>query len=186
VLVSDAPFFGRAGALLLALSLCLGACATVPAGPSLAALRGSRKTAAQFAADDTHCRAQVEARLAASGSTVDNANRQIGAAAAAGSAIGAATGAVFDGSSGALAGAVVGLAIGALAGSSAGPATAARVQQQFDAAYFACMYALGHKVPVPSHEVERYRAWFESLAPGPNGAPAAPAAPAAIPAETTR
>ncbi len=155
------PLFGRAGASLLA--LCLGACASVPTGPSLAALRGSQKTAAQFTADDARCRGQVEARLAASGSTVDSANRQIGASAAAGSAIGAVTGAVFDGSSGAAAGAVVGLAMGALAGSSASPATSASVQQQYDAAYFACMYALGHKVPVPAHEAERYRAWFESM-----------------------
>jgi hypothetical protein len=184
-----ALFFGRAGGSRPAmgptalLALCLAACATVPAGPSLSALRGSQRTAEQFVADDARCRAQVEARLSARGSTVDNANRQVGASAAAGSAIGAATGAVFDGSSGAAAGAVVGLAIGALAGSGASPATSASVQQQYDAAYFACMYALGHKVPVPSHEVERYRAWFDSLAPGPNGAPAAPAA---TPAETMR
>jgi hypothetical protein len=169
----DAPFFVRAAASLLALGL--GACATVPAGPSLTALRGSQKTAEQFAADDARCRGQVEARLAASGSTVDTANRQVGASAAAGSAIGAVTGAVFDGSSGAAAGAVVGLAMGALAGSSANPGIAANVQQQYDAAYFACMYALGHKVPVPAHEAERYRAWFESLAQESAAAPPAAA-----------
>jgi hypothetical protein len=124
------------------------------------------------------CRAQVEARLAASGSTVDTANRQVGASAAAGSAIGAVTGAVFDGSSGAAAGAVVGLAMGALAGSSAHPGTAASVQQQYDAGYFACMYAFGHRVPVPAQEAERYRAWLESMAQD-VARPAAPAGRAA-------
>lgn len=163
------PLIHRTAASLMALAL--AACATVPAGPSITALRGSQKTAEQFSADDTRCRAVVNQRLAAG---TAGANQNVATSAAAGTAIGAATGAVFDGSSGAVAGAVVGMALGAIAGSSA----AATTQQQYDAAYFACMYALGHKVPVPAHDVERYRAWLESMAQGPaTGAPAAPAAP---------
>lgn len=161
----SATLVGRAGASLTALML--AACATVPPGPSLTALRGSQKTSEQFAADDVRCRAVVNERLAAGATT---ANQNVAASAAAGTAIGAATGAVFDGGSGAAAGAVVGMALGALAGSSA----AATTQQQYDAAYFACMYALGHKVPVPAHDVARYRTWFESMAQGPAAAPAAP------------
>jgi hypothetical protein len=160
----------RIGVPLVALML--AACASVPPGPSLTALRGSQKTGEQFAADDGHCRAVVNERLAAGATSAD---QNVAASAVAGTAIGAATGAVFDGGSGAAAGAVVGMALGALAGSSA----AATTQQQYDAAYFACMYALGHKVPVPAHDVARYRAWFESMAAGP--AAAAPSAPAGAP-----
>jgi outer membrane lipoprotein SlyB len=159
------PLLQRSGVTVLALAL--AACATVPAGPSLSALRGSQRTNEQFVADDARCRAVVVERLAA---TTTTTNQNVGASAAAGTAIGAATGAVFDGGSGAAVGAVVGMALGAIAGSSASATT----QQQYDAAYFACMYALGHKVPVPSHDVERYRAWFDSVAQGPVAAPGSP------------
>ena len=162
----------RSGAAMLALAL--AACATVPAGPSLTALRGSQKTAEQFRADDARCRAVVVERLAAGTAT---ANQNVATSAAAGTAVGAATGAVFDGGSGAAVGAIVGMALGAIAGSSASATT----QQQYDAAYFACMYALGHKVPVPAHDVERYRAWMESVAQGPAAGPTAPAAPSTAP-----
>jgi hypothetical protein len=68
------------------------------------------------------------------------------------------------------------------AGSSASQGAMATSQQQYDAAYYACMYALGHKVPVPAHDAARYRDWFESVAetaarPAPAAVPAAPATP---------
>ena len=160
--MSAAMFLCRSGASLLALTL--AACATVPAGPSLQALRVSQKTAEQFAADDARCRSVVAERFAAGGTPVDSANQTVAASAVAGTAIGAVTGAVLDGGSGAAAGAVVGMALGALAGSSAAQGAQADAQRQYDAAYCACMYALGHKVPVPAYEVARYRAWFDSLA----------------------
>jgi hypothetical protein len=165
---------GRSAVPLLALTL--AACATVPGGPSLQALRGSQRTSEQFVADDARCRALVNERMAATGAPA--ANQNVAASAAAGTAIGAVTGAVFDGSSGAAAGAVVGLALGALAGSTS-PATYASSQQQYDTAYYACMYTLGHKVPVPAHEAARYRAWFESVMPTAASVPPAPAAPGA-------
>lgn len=170
--------FGRSGVSLLALTL--AACATVPGGPSLQALPGSQRTAEHFAADDARCRTFVNERLAAGSTSVDTANQNVAAGAAAGTAIGAVTGAVFDGSSGAAAGAVVGLALGALAGSSASQGAVASSQQQYDAAYFACMYTLGHKVPVPANDAARYRAWFESVAQT-AARPAPPAAPAVAP-----
>ncbi len=171
-----APLLGRSGSSLIVLAL--AACATVPAGPSLTALRGSQKSTEQFVADDASCRTVVYERMAVA---TGAANQNVAASAAAGTAIGATAGAVIDGSSGAAAGAVVGMALGAIAASS----VAATTQQQYDTAYFACMYARGHKVPVPAHEVERYRAWFESLAQAP-AAPAAPAAGSAPPAPPPR
>lgn len=105
------------------------ACATLPSGPALDALPGSRMSAEQFAADDTRCRAAVAERLAGR-SAADAANQNIGAA----------TGAVFDGRSGAAAGAVVGLAMGAIAGANASQGAWVHAQQRYDAAYYACMY----------------------------------------------
>lgn len=152
------------------------ACATLPSGPTLDALPGSRMSAEQFAADDARCRAAVAERLAGRSAT-DAANQNIGASAAAGTAIGAATGAVFDGRSGAAAGAVVGLAMGAIAGANASQGAWVHAQQQYDGAYYACMYAMGHKVPVPAADAARYRAWFEAMASN-QPATAAPVLPA--------
>lgn len=151
--------------------LSLGACATLPAGPSLPALPGSQKSVDQFAADDSRCRAIVNERLAG-GTPTEAANQVVAGSAATGAVMGATTGAVFDGSSGAAAGAAAGLLIGAMAGSAASQGAWASTQQQFDAAYYGCMYAFGHKVPVPAGDVERYRAWFESVASRPSPAPA--------------
>lgn len=156
------------------LALTLAACATVPAGPSLSALPGSQKSANQFATDDSHCRAIVNARLAA-GTPADSANQVVAGSAATGAVVGATTGALFDGSSGAAAGAAAGLLMGAVAGSAASQGAWASTQQQFDGAYYACMYAIGHKVPVPASDMARYRAWLESVAtrPAPDASPAA-------------
>jgi len=175
---AHATLLGRSGVSIMALTL--AACATVPGGPSWQALPGSQRTAEQFAADDARCRAFVNERLAAGTTPADTANQNVAASAAAGTAIGAVTGAVFDGSSGAAAGAVVGLVLGALAGSSASQGAVAIAQQQYDAAYYACMYTLGHRVPVPAYDAARYQAWFESVAQT-AARPAPPAAPADAP-----
>lgn len=165
--------FRLAGAALAALTL--AACATLPAGPSLPALPGSGMSPDRFAADDARCRAYVNSLLAGATPT-ESANQAVAGTAATGAVIGAATGAVFDGGSGAAAGAAAGLLIGAAAGSAAQPGAWAGTQQQFDGAYYACMYALGHKVPAPAGDVARYRAWLESASP-----PLANAAPGAAP-----
>jgi len=49
------------------------------------------------------------------------------------------------------------------------------------ACYYACMYATGHRVPVPAYDVARYRAWYESLTP-----PASATAPANMAAPDER
>jgi hypothetical protein len=156
----------------------LAGCATVPAGPSLQSLPGSRMTPQQFAADDGECRAAAAARLGGM-SPSDAANQNAAASAVAGTAIGAATGALLDGSSGAAAGAAMGLIFGAMAGTATSPGTFAAAQQQYDSAYYACMYARGHKVPVPAHSVMRYRGQYDG-APV-ETAPAAPPPPDLVP-----
>lgn len=151
-------------------ALTLAGCSTLPGGPSLQALPGSQKSPAQFAADDSRCLGFANEFVAGPTPTAA-ANQSVAAGAAAGTAIGAVTGAVIDGSSGAVAGAGLGLVLGALVGSSEAQGTWGGTQQQFDRVYYACMYALGHKVPVPANDVARYRAWFESAAPRPQSPP---------------
>jgi hypothetical protein len=122
-----------------------------PAGPSLAAMPGNGKTPAQFAADDTACRAQANA--ANSGMTPGQAASQSAAGTVAGSTlVGAGLGALF-GAAGRAAG--PGAAIGGGAGLLAGLLTAGRnanisgaaFQRNYDAVYFHCIAAAGDRVP---------------------------------------
>jgi uncharacterized protein YcfJ len=140
-------------------TLLLAACVTVPSGPSLQALPGSRKTYDQFVLDDGACRNVAVQRLGGR-TPADAANDSAAASAVAGTAIGAVTGALIDGSSGAAAGAGIGLLFGAMAGTSAASSSYAMHQHQFDATYYGCMYQRGHKVPVPANAVAAYRARY--------------------------
>jgi len=153
--------------------LWLAGCATVPGGPGLQALPGSGMTAGQFTADDGQCRAAATARLGGM-TPSDAANQSAAASAVAGTAIGAVSGALMDGSSGAAVGAGIGLLYGALAGVGASQGAYAATQQQFDTLYFACMYARGHKVPVPANDVARYRSFYDSVSASAGHAAAAP------------
>ena len=136
---------GLRGAGVVGVVLGLAACVTAPAGPTLPAMPGSRKSADQFTADDVRCRAVVHERLA--GVTPSSAANQT------------------------------------VAGSAPSQSAWIGTQQQFDSVYYACMYASGHKVPVPAYDTARYRAWYDSLTPSfsaavpppPNTAP--PSAP---------
>jgi hypothetical protein len=146
--------------------LLLAGCVSVPAGPSLQAQPGSRKSYEQFVADDSQCRSIAVAQIGGT-TPSDAANQSAAASAAAGTAIGAVTGAMIDGSSGAAAGAGIGLLFGAMAGSATSYDAYNVTQQRFDATYYTCMYARGNKVPVPAHDVARYRARYESTIPRP-------------------
>lgn len=151
--------------LALGAVVLLAGCVSLPAGPSLQALPGSRTSGEQFAADDVQCLALAKAQ--AGGRTpADAANDSAVASAAAGTAIGAAVGGLIDGSSGAATGAGMGLLFGALAGAGASRDAYWITQRRFDQAYYACMYARGHKVPVPAHAVGAYRARYEAAARG--------------------
>jgi ABC-type dipeptide/oligopeptide/nickel transport system ATPase component len=65
----------------------------------------------------------------------------------------------------------IGLLFGAMAGSAAAQDSYAITQQRFDSAYYGCMYARGHKVPVPANDVARYRTRYDRMTPRTGPAP---------------
>lgn len=136
----------RLGGSILAL-LALGACVTVPSGPSLMSLPGTGKSFDQFRADDLDCRQFASVQIGGT-TPAQAANDATARSAAVGTAVGAAAGALIDGASGAGVGAGFGMLTGAMVGSSTGYASGYSLQQRYDIAYIQCMYSKGHKVPV--------------------------------------
>lgn len=131
---------------LLAL-LTLGACTTIPTGPSLMALPGTGKTFDQFRADDASCRQYAQFQM--NGMSADQAATNSGLrSAAVGTVLGAIAGAAVNGSSGAGVGAGLGLVLGGASGVGAANSASYATQQRYDDAYVQCMYAQGHRVPV--------------------------------------
>ncbi len=128
-------------------ALLLGACVSVPSGPSVMVLPGTGKSFDQFRADDYECRQFANFQV---GGTDPNqaAGESVAKSAVLGAVVGTAAGAAIGGRSGAGTGAGVGTAFGALAGTGAGDASAYGVQRRYDYAFVQCMYAKGHKVPV--------------------------------------
>lgn len=127
--------------------LLLGACMSMPTGPSVMTLPGSQKSFEQFRADDARCR--LYAGDAIGGATAANAQTDSAVkSAAVGTAVGAVAGAAIGGHGGAGVGAGTGLLVGALAGSGAANASGYDAQRRYDHAYIQCMYASGHKVPM--------------------------------------
>lgn len=157
---------------LLAL-LMLGACTTIPVGPSIMALPGSGKSFDQFRVDDGDCRQFALGQVG--GATANRAVIDSGVkSAVVGTAVGALAGAAVGGQGGAAVGAGAGLLVGSVAGAGAGEASAYGSQRRYDHAYIQCMYAKGERVPVSGR-----------MAPGPASAPAyphayAPASPRAV------
>ena len=174
------------------LALLLGACATVPTGPSVMVLPGTGKPFEQFQADDAACRqfalqsAGITTERAAVSSTVTGAAVGTAIGAAAGAALGAAAG---NPAIGAAAGAGVGLLGGSAVGGSYANANVGSVQQRYDAGYMQCMYAKGNQIPVSRGSVPYTPSRISTtpppppppamLTPPPGSAPAPP--PAAMP-----
>ncbi len=132
---------------LLIGALLLGACVSMPKGPSVMVLPGSGKSFDQFRYDDVECRNFAEFQVGGK-SSEDIAAESAAKSAVVGTAIGAAAGAALGGRSGAAAGAGGGLLLGSAAGAGAGETSAYGLQRRYDYAYIQCMYAKGHKVPV--------------------------------------
>lgn len=128
----------------------LTGCATLPTGPTVMSLPGSRKNFDQFRVDDADCRQFAYAQVG--GTTPQSAAIESGVGSAViGTAIGAGTGALIGGSQGAGVGAGIGLITGALVGQGYAGGAYYSVQQRYDYAYQQCMYAKGNKIPVSSY-----------------------------------
>ena len=130
--------------------LSLGACTVMPTGPSAMVLPGTGMTMTQFRVDDNECRQYAYYQIGGR-TTQDAANQAAVGSAVVGTAIGALAGAAIGGSQGAAVGAGVGLVGGSAVGSSSAYASGYGTQRQYDNAYIQCMYAKGHRVPVPAN-----------------------------------
>ena len=141
--------------LALPVALLLGACTTVPTGPSVMVLPGTGMSLERFRADEAWCREDALRQIGGQ-SASDNQRQATLNSAAIGTAIGTVAGLAIGGSGrGAAVGAGVGLIAGSAAGSDAGRQSAVGSQRQYDNAYIQCMYAKGHKVPVPASMASR-------------------------------
>jgi len=142
------------GFLLIFSAAFLGACVSIPSGPSVMVLPGTGKSFDQFRADDYDCRQFASYEVGGKDAN-QAAAESVAKSAALGTAVGAAAGAAIGGEGGAGAGARAGMAMGALAGTGAGEASAGSLQRRYDYAFIQCMYAKGHKVPVAGRLTSR-------------------------------
>jgi len=143
----------RSTSLIVTIMMLLGACTTVPSGPSVLVLPGTNKTFDQFRNEDVGCRQFAQGQL--DGHTPNSAGVHSGVTTAAvATLIGAAAGAAINGSSGAGVGAGAGLATGGLIGTGTAEYSQYALQRRYDNAYQQCMYAYGHRVPIASRFVE--------------------------------
>ncbi len=160
-------------------TLLLSACVTVPAGPSMSALPGSRKAWDQFQADDVACRQFAAQQGGVPAEAAANAGVS---SAIVGTVLGAAVGGLLGGGEGAAVGAGMGLFTGGVVGAGNAQVAGSVTQQRFDNAYFQCMYASGHRVPAPAGYVSSSRRAPTAVAstrgaPPPNAAIPPPDAP---------
>jgi hypothetical protein len=150
--------------------LALAGCATMPDGPSVAAMPGSRSTFEQFQFDDAACR-QFGTQAIGGTTPSQNANNAAVGSAVVGTAIGAAIGGLLGGHDGAAVGAGMGLFTGAAVGAGNSQAAGLNSQQRYDNAYHQCMYARGHRVPMPASMARSMRQPMATYPPPPNAPP---------------
>mgnify|MGYP001765539885 CR=1 FL=1 len=163
---------------LLGAALLLGACTVLPTGPSVMVLPGQGKSFDLFRADDMECRQYAQYQTG--GKTAQDNQRQSAiTGAAVGTAVGAVAGAAIGGDArGAAIGAGSGLLLGTAVGSDSARASGVGTQRQYDNAYIQCMYAKGHRVPVPGNMSYSapVRAQDANIPPPPPGSPPPPPA----------
>lgn len=161
--------------LFLLGALAIGGCVSVPTGPSVMVLPGSSTSFEQFRIDDAVC--QHYALEQVGGKTIKRtAMESAVTSAAVGTAVGAAAGAAMGGHEGAGVGAGGGLLLGSAAGVGAAERSTYGMQRRYDFAYMQCMYAKGHRVPVPA-QLTGYPARtspYTAPPPPPSGSPPAP------------
>ena len=156
--------------------LVLAGCVSLPTGPSVMVLPGTGRDFDQFRFDESTCRQYAYQQIG--GQTAAKSQVDSGVTSAVvGSAVGAVAGAAIGGRSrNAATGAGVGLLMGSAMGSSAANASAHDAQRRYDHAYIQCMYAKGHRVPVPrGYSARSYSAPPAYLSPPPPPAPQQPA-----------
>lgn len=130
----------------LAALLFLGACTTMPSGPSMLVLPGSTKTFDQFRMDDAECRQFASYQIG--GTTPNQAGIDSGVqSAAVGTLLGAAVGAAVGGRDSTAIGAGTGLLVGSSAGAGAAQMSSYQLQRRYDNSYLQCMYSKGNRVP---------------------------------------
>jgi len=136
---------------LVVVIVSLGACATMPTGPSVMSLPGDGKSFEEFRADDAVCRqfafeqvGGMSGQQAAQNSQVTSAVVGTVLGAAAGAAIGSASG---DMGAGAAIGGGAGLLYGSAVGSSYASGSYYETQRRYDHAYLQCMYMKGNQIP---------------------------------------
>ena len=170
---------------LLILVPFLGACATIPTGPSVMVLPGDGKSFEQFQADDGICRQWASQQT---GTTPGQAAGESGiASAAVGTVVGAAAGAAIGAAAGspatgAAAGAGGGLLLGSAAGAGSAQYSGYQAQWRYDLTYQQCMYAKGNQIPGIARRA--YRRGVAATPPPPPPPP--PPASGPIPPGTMR
>lgn len=154
----------------------LGACTVFPTGPTVMVLPGTGYSIEAFRSDDMACREYAHYQIG--GKTAENASRESAiTSAAVGTAIGAVAGAAIGGHRGVGAGAGAGLLLGSAVGADSARASGVGTQRQYDNAYIQCMYAKGHRVPVPANMAvprSTARTPDASIPPPPPGSPPPP------------
>jgi hypothetical protein len=127
-------------------AILLGACTTVPTGPSVAVMPGSGKSFEQFNVDDSVCRQFAYNQNSGAAQAANDKAIESGVV---GTLIGAAAGAAIGGNhQGAGIGAGTGLLLGSAAGANASQAGGYNAQHRYDISCEQCMYAKGNSVPM--------------------------------------
>ena len=147
--------------------LFLGACTVMPTGPSMLVLPGTGSSIDTFRYDDNECRQFAYYQIG--GKTAQQAANEAAVGnAVVGTAIGALAGAAIGGRQGAAIGAGSGLVVGSAYGSNSAWNSGYATQRQYDNAYIQCMYAKGHRVPVPANMIQPRPAYnYDSGIPPP-------------------
>jgi hypothetical protein len=159
--------------------LVLGACTTIPTGPSVMVMPGAGKSFDQFRADDADCQQYAQSQIG--GATANNAAITSGVeSAAVGAGIGALAGAAMGGHQGAGVGAGMGLLAGSAMGAGAGQASGNALQRRYDIAYMQCMYSKGDSVPGSPQQTSGRR-WRSSMPPPPPPYTVPPPSPSVYP-----
>lgn len=154
-------------------ALLLGACTTVPTGPSVAVMPGSGKSFEQFNADDAVCRQFAYNQNSGAAQAGNDRAVESGVV---GTLIGAAAGAALGGHQGAAVGAGTGLLVGSASGANSSQYAGYSAQRRYDISYEQCMYAKGNSVPTAG-QMRHYNRPMTYSSPPPNMPPPPPDAP---------